>query len=193
MDAVLADADGSVVTASDIGLARALGLFRLAPSAEPIGAGDVERYLDALLLLQETDRLRIETTAVAREAAWREAADRLGGADALVRWLHTAGIDEAWARRQVERDLLMRRLVAIRFQAFVFVSEAQLAEALGPGRHPPAERERRRADLAREAAERAVAAWLADQRFQAQLRLVPLPPEGIPVPLLMPGPAAGRP
>jgi hypothetical protein len=191
MDAVLAEADGSTVTLSDLVLARALSLFGLSPSPAPIGAAELDRYLDSLLALQEAERLRIEVTPELRAAAWREAAARVGGAEALAAWLREAGVEEAWARRQVESDLAVRRFIAIRFRAFVFVSEAEVSQALGAEEHGAAARGGMRERLAQDATGRALAAWLAERRAQARIRRAALPPGGYLPPFPMP-PESGR-
>jgi hypothetical protein len=189
LDAVLADVDGEVVTASDIALARALGLFGVAPSDAPIAPQDVARFLDALLLSREAQRLQIQGTPAERETAWEAAGERLGGPEALATWLRDAGIAEAWARRMVEADLSRRRFIAVRFRAFAFVSEAEILELLGPGDHPTAARDRARATLVDESVTRALAEWLREARAQVRIRRVPLPTAGVPVPLPMPTPA----
>jgi hypothetical protein len=186
VDAVAAEVNGEVVAASDIGLARALGLFGFSPSNDPIGPDDALRFIDALLVVQEAERLRIEGGPAEREAAWGQAADRAGGSTALAAWLREVGIAEAWARRLADRDLARRRFVEARFRAFAFVSEAQVAEALGPGDHSGAARERARAALAEEAAGRALAEWLAEARLRAEIRRPAIPPSGIPAPFPMP-------
>jgi hypothetical protein len=189
VDAVLADVSGEVVTASDIALARALTLFGFAPSGVPIVPKDVERFLDALLLSQEAQRLRIESAPAERETAWQEAADRVGGPGALAAWLNDVGIAEAWARRLVDTDLARRRFIEVRFRTFAFVSEAEIAGVLGPGDHPTAARDLARAGLVDEAVTRALSEWMQEARSRAQIRRVPIPVAGIPVPLPMPTPA----
>jgi hypothetical protein len=180
VDAVAADIDGRVVAASDIALARALGVFGFSPSSDPIGPGDVERFLDALLVTQEATRLQIGGTPEDREAAWREAGDRAGGAEALAAWLREVGIAEAWARRLADEDVSRRRFIEARFRAFAFVTETQVSDALGPGEHSAEARDRAGADLVEKAASRALAEWLEEARLRARIRRVPLPPAGIP-------------
>jgi len=186
LDAVLAEAGGAVVTLGDLGLARGLSLFGLSPSPAAVTAAELERYLDGLLARQEAERLHLELPPEAREAAWREAAGRLGGGEGLSAWLTEAGIEEAWARREVEGDLAVRRFVALRFRAFVFVSEEEVAQALGGGEPPAAARAELRERLAEEAAGRALAAWLAERRGQLRIRRPLFPAEGYPPPFPMP-------
>jgi hypothetical protein len=111
VDAALGSVDARVVTASEIALARALGLFGFAPSAAPIGAGDVERMLDAVLVLQEAEQLDIGGKPDEAEAAWRAAGERLGGQPALERWLVEVGIGargQRWALAAVHRAQVQR-------------------------------------------------------------------------------------
>ncbi len=57
VDAVLAQVESAVVSASDIALARALELFGFTPSDNPIDAADVDRYATALGEVLEATRL----------------------------------------------------------------------------------------------------------------------------------------
>ena len=75
----MAEIDGAPVPASDVAIARALGLFDLTPAPRAIEATDVERYVDGRLLTREATRLGVETTAEERAEAWAAAADRAGG------------------------------------------------------------------------------------------------------------------
>lgn len=186
VDAVLAEVDGTLVAASDVALSRAFGLFGFTPSAAPILAPEVERFVDILLELQEADRLRIEVPAAERDAAWADLAERRGGPGALAAWLDGLGIDMAWPRRLLESHLVHRRFLAVRFRAFTFVTEAEVADALGPGAHSPEARERARTDLAERAAEQSRASWRLAARAQARIVRTALPLEGLPCPLPMP-------
>jgi hypothetical protein len=53
IDAVVGAVGSTAVTASDIALARALGLFGFTPSEEPIGSADVDQYGAALVAVLE--------------------------------------------------------------------------------------------------------------------------------------------
>jgi hypothetical protein len=187
LDAVVADVDGAVLTASDIALARALSLFGFAPSVEAIRPADVERLVDARLAVREAIRLRVPIAPEEEGEAWRDAATRVGGAGALARWLEEAAVDPAWAREAVRWDLVWRRFGEVRFQALAFVTEGEISDALGPGAHGPADRDRMRARLVREAALRELSAWLVETRSQARVVRPPLPPAGLPMPFPMPG------
>ena len=63
LDQVVAEIDGTPVAASDVAIARALGLFELNPAPRAIEATDVERYVDGRLLTREAARLGLATTA----------------------------------------------------------------------------------------------------------------------------------
>jgi hypothetical protein len=178
----VADVDGAVITASDVALARALSLFDLQPSVEPIRSGDIVRIVDAWLLVREAARLHLEITPDEEAAAWRAAATRIGGEAALARWLNGSAIDEAWARRVVAWDLSRRRFVEVRFRAFAFISEDQISEALGKGTHSGEERNRMRAALVQAAVDRELSAWLEDVRSRSRIWRQTIPPEGIPLP-----------
>ena len=174
VDAALGSVDARVVTASEIALARALGLFGFAPSAAPIGAGDVERMLDAVLVLQEAEQLDIGGKPDEAEAAWRAAGERLGGQPALERWLVEVGVEPAWVRALVANDARWRRFIELRFKDFAFVTPDMVSAVLGPGPHDAAALERARARLRAEEAERQLAAWLREARERMTVRrLIP--------------------
>jgi hypothetical protein len=194
VDAVLAEVEHEVVTASDVAVARALGLFGLAPSAAPIVAADVDRLVDARLLLREADRLQMSGEAAAEvEAAWTAATTRAGGPASVVEWLARTGIDAAWARRFVADDLAWRAFADARFRAFVFVTEQDVTDALGPGVHDDDARERQREALRSRETERRLAQWLREARTRTAVRLVLTPGATVPCPLPMPAPEARAP
>lgn len=192
-DAVLANVGGETVTASEVALARALGVFGLSPSAAPIGAEDVQHVVGARIEIAEAERLGIAPSEAERERAWAETAARLGGPQALAAWLAQAAVEPAWARRLVAQDLARRQFVDLRFRAFVFVAEAEVEAALGPGEHSPAERERQREALREAETARRRADWLAQMREQVPVRLRLGPGTTVPVPLPMPKSAVDSP
>src|SRR5262249_42269761 len=69
VDSVVAEVEGTEVTASDIALARALGLFGLVPAAGSLSAGEVDRYADGRLLVREATRIGVEVAEADRAAA----------------------------------------------------------------------------------------------------------------------------
>jgi hypothetical protein len=170
VDRVVAEIDGALVTASDVAIARALGLFELNPTPRAIEATDVERYVDGRLLAREATRLGLETTADERTEAWATAAGRAGGQAILEAWLRTADVDPAWARRLVDDDLLGRRFVELRFRDLAFVSESEVTAAMGAGAHGEAAREAVRARLEGDAARRQLAEWLVETRTRSVIR-----------------------
>ena len=187
LDGLVAEVDGVVVTASDVALGRALGLFGFTSTSGPLSPGDVRRYVDGQLLAREASRIGVEVTPADRVEAWAAVARRARGESALTRWLTTADVAEAWARRLVDDDLRMRQFIALRFRALAFISEADLAAALGPGDHDGGTRETMRARLEAEAADRRLAEWLVDARARASisprivtLGQVPNPLPGLP-------------
>jgi hypothetical protein len=170
VDRVVAEIDGAPVAASDIAIARALGLFELNPASRAIEATDVERYVDGRLLTREATRLGLETTADERTEAWAAAASRAGGQATLETWLRIADIDPAWARRLVDEDLRRRRFVELRFRDLAFVSEAEVTAALEPGAQGEAAREAARARLEADAARRRLGEWLVEARARSVIR-----------------------
>lgn len=185
-DAVLADVAGYTVTASEVALARALAVFELAPSAAPLGADDVERVVGARLEVAEAERLGIGPSAAERDRAWADTAGRLGGAAAFAAWLDRAAVEPEWARRLVDSELARQQFIDLRFRAFVFVTEADVTAALGPGDHPPAERERRREALREAETDRRRAEWLREARARVPVWIRLGPADSVPCPLPMP-------
>jgi hypothetical protein len=186
LDAVLAELGGGTVTASDIGLARALRLFGFHPSDGPIQMADIQRLVDVRLVEVEAVHLGIAEADPGNDTAWEEATARLGGPSALRAWLLAAGIDPTWARRLVGEDYRWRRFIDLRFRAFVFVSEEEVTQALGPGPHTAEARQRRRESLLTAAVDRSLAEWLAQARAGASIRLIPTGLLAIPNPIRMP-------
>jgi hypothetical protein len=172
VDVLLAQVEVRTIAASDIALARALGVLGFAPTAGPIERRDVERFVDALLILEEAARIGITVDQADVERAWTAMVTRVGSETTLERWLATHGIEEAWARRFVADDVVRGRFFEARFVAFVFVGDEEVARALGPGEHDEATRERTRAQIARAAAEKAQAEWLVAARRRANIRFL---------------------
>jgi hypothetical protein len=182
VDAAVAEIGGAVVTASDVALARALGLFGLTPTRGPITAAEVERHVEGLLLAAEAARLAIEVTAEDMERAWQAA---LGGGREP--WLEARGIERAWARRLVEADVRRRHFAEARFRAFAFVTESDVAAALGPGSHGEAARREARERLEAERVAREIEAWRQDAITRLAVRRVWPGPGPAPDPLDAPG------
>jgi hypothetical protein len=172
LDTLLAQVDARTISASDVALARALGLFGFAPTRSPITRADVDRYVDTLLILAEAGRIGIDADGAAADRAWAAAATRAGGEAALTHWLEANAVDRDWARRLVEEDLVKSKFLEARFAAFVFPDDATITRELGPGQHDESEREQVRARLVREAVSEAQATWLADARRRASIRIL---------------------
>jgi hypothetical protein len=113
---VLAEVDGTMITAADVGVARALSLFGLRPSREPIRQADTDRLLDARLIEQEAIRLNVEGSEEEIEAAWASAVERMGGVEPVLAWLMQAQLEPDWVRAFVEADVRRQRLLAASFQ-----------------------------------------------------------------------------
>jgi hypothetical protein len=187
VDTVLAAVGGAPITASDVALARALGLFGFPPPAPaPIVAADVERLIRARLVVDEAARLDIGVGDTEVETAWRALAGRHGGEPALDAWLAAQAIEPAWARRMLRDHLRHERFADLRFRAFVFVLEEEVTAALGPGDHPPDARDRARERLRAETAERRLAEWVEEAARRAEIRRLRLPQAGVPLPVPSP-------
>jgi hypothetical protein len=104
IDTVLAQVDSRTISASDIALARALGVFGFSPSRSPIARADVDRYVDVLLILAESARIGVEATPAAVDAAWTAVGARSGGEAALTRWLEDQAITRALGPGQHDDD-----------------------------------------------------------------------------------------
>jgi hypothetical protein len=169
LDGLVAEVDGMVVTASDVALGRALGLFGLTPTGGPLSAGDIQHYVDGQLLAREAARIGVEGTPADHMEAWAAVARRAGGESILTRWLTIADVEMVWARRLVDDDLRMRQFIELRFRALAFIPEADLTALLGPGTHDAGAREAMRARLEAEAADRRLAEWLADARARTSI------------------------
>src|SRR5262249_54929184 len=172
VDTVLGQVGSRTISASDVALARALGVLGFSPTTAPIERSDVERYVDTLLMLDEAGRIGIDVEPAALDAAWTTIGTRVGGDAALERWLRGNAIDRDWARRVVEEDLLKAKFIDARFAAFVFPDDDAINRELGPGQHDEAAREQARQRLVRKAASEAQVAWLADARRRASIRLL---------------------
>jgi hypothetical protein len=186
LDAALASVDGRMIAASDVTIARALSLFGARPSDAPIQIPDARRLVDTRLIEQEAVQLTIGGSPQEIEEAWRAAAERIGGMPALRAWIDQAGLTEAWVRKLVEEDLRWRRFIDVRFHSFIFVSEDEVTQALGPGEHSPEVRERTREKLQTDATNRDVEAWLVEARKRATIRYAEFGEEGVPEPIPMP-------
>jgi hypothetical protein len=185
-DALLAVVEGRTIAASDIALARALGVLGFAPSPSPIAREEIERFADVLLIIDEAGRIGISAEPEQTERAWTAVVARVGGEAALARWLDAQRLDRAWAHRLVEYEVIRARFFEARFAAFVFPDEAAVVRALGPGQHDEAGREAARARLIREAAERAQADWLQEARRRMSVRVLMSPGASIAPPFPAP-------
>ncbi len=191
LDAVLADVNGSLVTASDVAIARALSLFGERPTSARILRPEVDRLVDARLIDQEARQLRMGGTPQEVEAAWREAADRAGGLPALEQWMRGLSLDPTAVREMVQADLRWRRFIDLRFRAFVFVTDDDIDKALGPGGHSPEARQAAANRLRQEAVEHDLSQWLAETRQQATIRSAEITLDGVPPPFGPPGSSDG--
>lgn len=170
VDAMVAQVGLSTITASDVALARALGLYGLVPDRGPIRAADVDRFIDARLIIAEAERLGISPSPAAVEKAWREVAARRGGMKSFQAWLEEKGISQQWARKLTYGDAQRIQFAELRFERFVFIPEEDITQALGPGRHSEEQREQVRETLRKKEADRALTRWLEGQRQQAKIR-----------------------
>jgi hypothetical protein len=170
VDAIVAQVDLYTIAASDVALASELGIYGLRSLEGPIRGEDIDRFIDARLIIAEAERLKMAPPAEVLESAWREAATRKGGTSRLREWLEENGISDDWARRLVHGDARRKYFAELRFERFVFIPEEEITRALGPGSHAPDERERVRAALRKQQAARNLASWLQEQRKRAKIR-----------------------
>jgi hypothetical protein len=183
---VVAEVETRSVTASDIALARALGLFAFTPSPDAIGADDIERAVGVWIVVIQAQRMRMSAVGEGRAEAWRAAADRFGGPPAFEAWLTGVGVEPEWARQLVEDDLDWRQFIDLRFRAFAFVTEDQVRDGLGAGPDTPEVRARVRAKLEAAEVEQRRAEWRAEERRRVPVQLLLAPNERLPVPFAMP-------
>lgn len=179
VDAMVAQVGLHTIAASDVALARALGLYGLSPREGPIRADDVDRFIDAGLIVSEAERLGIALPPEALEKAWREVTARRGGKSRFHQWLEEKGISVEWARRLTHADAHRKYFTELRFKRFVFIPEEEIDRALGPGPHGDEERERVREALRTKQAEQKLEEWLEEQRKRAKIRRLT---EGEPIP-----------
>jgi hypothetical protein len=172
VDTLLAQVDARTISASDIALARALGVFGFAPSSSPIARSEIDRFVDVLLILAEAGKIGVEAEPAALDRAWAAVAARAGGEAALARWLEDMAIDRDWARVMVGEDIVKSKFLDARFAAFIFPDEEAVTRALGPGQHDEDARDRVRDRLIRQAAVEAQAKWLDDARRRASIKIL---------------------
>jgi hypothetical protein len=130
VDAVVGSVGATAVSASDIALARAMGLFGFTPSEEVIRSADVDRYAGGLVAALEAGRLGIGPTRTEVNDAWAALEIEMGGPAAMRAWLEATTIDVAWARRAFEAHL--------RWQSWQMLHEG-LTQARGAGETPKPE------------------------------------------------------
>ena len=186
LDAVLASVDGGIVAASDVAIARTLSLFGAQPSDAPIRQKDAEQLVDSRVIDREAIQLAIGGNAQEEEEAWRAAAERIGGMPSLRAWMDMNGLAEAWIKKMVEADLRWRRFIDLRFRSFVFISDADLAEALGSGTPSAEDREKTRERLRAETITRDVSEWLTEARKRVSIRYAEFGERGVPPPFPLP-------
>lgn len=170
VDAIVAEVDMHTIAASDIGLAKALGLYGQTPSTGLVGKVDIDRFIDARLIITESVRLNIHPPAQALAKAWRELVVRHGGMGQFREWLKQNGIDEEWARQMVHSDARRKYFIQLRFARFVFIPEEAITQALGFGRHGSEERDRAMEKLRQAQTDQDLARWLQQQRKRATIR-----------------------
>ena len=91
LDVLLAQVEVRTVAASDIALARALGVLGFAPTTGPIERSDVERFVDVLLMLDEAGRIGLTVDQADVDRGWAALVARVGSEAALERWLALYG------------------------------------------------------------------------------------------------------
>jgi hypothetical protein len=127
-DALLAVVEARTVAASDIALARALGVLGFAPSPSAIDRAEIQRFIDVLLLLEEAGRVGITADPAQVDRAWTAAVAGWGDEATFQHWLDAHALDRARARRLVEDDVVRARLVETRFADLMEGQTAEQAE-----------------------------------------------------------------
>lgn len=188
LDAALADVDGRFIAASDAAIARALSLFGERPSSARILRSEVDRLENAWLIDGEARQLRMGGTPQEVEAAWQEAAQRVGGVPVLEQWMRELTLDPTAVRELVQSDLRWRRYIDLRFRALVFVTDEDIDQALGRGAHSPEDRQAAADRLRQDAADHDLSQWLGDARQRSTIRSSEVPADGLPLPFGPPRP-----
>ena len=186
VDAVVGEAEGRVATASDVGLARALGLFGFTATNAAITPADVDRLLDAWLVVAEAQRLGIGGGPDEVDAAWTQVAQRFGGDAELESWFERVAVEPGRARAMVGDHARWDRFIEVRFRQFAFVLPDQVAAALGAGTHSEQEEAEARERLRTAETEQRLAAWLADRRQRTHVQRVLYDDRTLPDPIPMP-------
>lgn len=114
-DAVLAVVEARTVAASDIALARALGVLGFELSSSAIERVDIERFIDALLILEEATRVGVTVDPSQIDRVWTAAVAGWGDEATFQRWLDTHALDPSRARRFAEYEVVRARFIETRF------------------------------------------------------------------------------
>ena len=169
VDAIVAQVDMNTISASDVGLAKALGLYGLEKTG-PIRPGDIDRFIDARLIVAESLRLEVNPPDELLEKSWNDVVMQRGGMQRFGRWLAEKGVSEDWARQMVRNDARREYFIQLRFVRFVFIPEEDVTKALGRGAHDAKDRDRTREVLREKQASRDLALWLKEQRGRTTIR-----------------------
>jgi hypothetical protein len=114
-DAVLAVVEARTVAASDIALARALGVLGFEPSSSAIDRAEIQRFVDVLLMLDEATRIGVSVDPARIDSTWTAAVAGWGDEATFERWLETHALDRSRARRLIEDDVVRARFIETRF------------------------------------------------------------------------------
>jgi hypothetical protein len=128
VDAVLAVVEARTVAASDVALARALGVLGFQPSTSPIDRADLERFIDVLLILDEATRVGVAADPAQIDGAWTAAVAGWGDETTFQRWLDANTLQRSRARRLVEDDVVRARFIETRFTELTAGESAEQAQ-----------------------------------------------------------------
>lgn len=128
VDRVLAVVGTTVITASDVHMARTLGRVRAETAPDPVRAA-ADQLIDRALILAEVDRFAPpEPSPDALDEAYDTVVVRHGGATSFGALLTRLGLDEAQVRALLREDLRMRAYLDQRFAADTAEAQQLLIE-----------------------------------------------------------------
>lgn len=128
VDRVLAVVGSTVITASDVHMARTLGRVRVEAAPDPVRAA-ADQLIDRALILAEVDRFAPpEPSPDALDEAYASVVVRHGGGTTFGTMLTRLGLDEAQIRALLREDLRMRAYLDQRFAADTAEAQQLLIE-----------------------------------------------------------------
>lgn len=163
IDRILAVISGQIITRSDVEAALALGLVEARPGTDSVSGG-LEALVDRVLMLNEVRRvIPPEPSAAAVDARVARIRERFESPAALARVLAASGIDEKVLRIYAADDLRLASHLDERFSSAAQLSDAEVRQV----------DENARQKLTDERRQNFIAAWIAELRRRADVRVLP--------------------